>query len=183
MPDYSKGQIFKIVDTGLTKCYIGSTIQPLCYRMTGHKVHYRNYSDGKAKYCSSFSLFNEFGIENCKIVWVKDFPCNSKKELDAEEGKIQQETECVNKVVAGRTRQQRDKANAKRDNEKRRQERSDNPMMVREKARQAYQKYKAVMNRPYNCECGATVCFRAKSRHFKTKKHQQYLQNQNNPQE
>ena len=111
MPDYSKGQIYKITDIGMNKCYIGSTVQKLCYRMTQHKISYRDYLEGKTRYCSSFSLFTEFGIENCKIVWIKDFACNSKKELEAEEGRIQQETDCVNKRVAGRTIQEWYEAN------------------------------------------------------------------------
>ena len=91
MPDYSKGQIYKITDVGQTKCYIGSTIQQLCYRMASHRANYKNYLDGKYTFVSVFSLFEEFGVENCKMVWVKDFPCNNKKELEAEEGKIHPE--------------------------------------------------------------------------------------------
>ena len=106
MPDYSKGQIYKITDVGQTKCYIGSTIQQLCYRMASHRANYKNYLDGKYTFVSVFSLFEEFGVENCKMVWVKDFPCNNKKELEAEEGRIQKETDCVNKKIAGRTRAQ-----------------------------------------------------------------------------
>ena len=102
MPDYSKGQIYKITDVGQTKCYIGSTIQQLCYRMASHRANYKNYLDGKYTFVSVFSLFEEFGVENCKMVWVKDFPCNNKKELEAEEGRIQKETDCVNKKIAGR---------------------------------------------------------------------------------
>ena len=33
------------------------------------------------------------------------------------------------------------------------------------------------------CECGAVVCRGGMSEHRKTKKHQQYLQSQTNPQE
>jgi hypothetical protein len=106
MPDYSKGQIYKITDVGQTKCNIGSTIQQLCYRMASHRANYKNYLDGKYTFVSVFSLFEEFGVENCKMVWVKDFPCNNKKELEAEEGRIQKETDCVNKKIAGRTRAQ-----------------------------------------------------------------------------
>ena len=107
MPDYSKGQIYKITDVGQTKCYIGSTIQQLCYRMASHRRKYNYYLEGKPGYYNSvFYLFDEFGVENCKIVWVKDFACNSKKELEAEEGRIQQETGCVNKRMEGRTPEQ-----------------------------------------------------------------------------
>ena len=34
-------------------------------------------------------LFDEFGVENCKIEWVEDCSCNSKKDLEAREGQFQ----------------------------------------------------------------------------------------------
>ena len=54
----------------------------------------------------SFALFKEFGVENCKIIWIEDYPCNSKKELEAREGEYQQKTHCVNKRMEGRTMEQ-----------------------------------------------------------------------------
>lgn len=43
MPDYSKGKIYKIwsPSTGLT--YIGSTIQTLSNRLSGHRVKHKLY--------------------------------------------------------------------------------------------------------------------------------------------
>ena len=111
MTDYSKGQIYKIVDTGLTKCYIGSSVQKLCKRMGSHRRDYKKYKTGEYHYCSVFDLFDEFGVENCKIVWIKNYPCNSKEELEAEEGRLQQENDCVNKNEAGRTTKQRNEDN------------------------------------------------------------------------
>ena len=52
---------------------------------------------------SVYSLFDEFGVENCKIVWIEDCPCNSKKELLAVEGKHTRDNDCVNRYIAGRT--------------------------------------------------------------------------------
>ena len=31
-------------------------------------------------------LFDEFGMNNCKILLIKDFPCKNKEELEREEG-------------------------------------------------------------------------------------------------
>ena len=104
---YQKGQIYKITDIGFNKCYIGSTIEPLSNRMSKHRSQYKDYLNnvGNVK-VKSFDLFDEYGVENCKIVWIKDYPCHSKKELEAEEGRIQQETECVNKRMEGRNKKQ-----------------------------------------------------------------------------
>ena len=145
-----------------------------------------------------FDLFNEFGVENCKFYWIKDYPCNSKKELEAEEGKIQKENQCVNKYIAGRTLQlYRDdfKEKIKENNKVRyqmkkleiseinKQKRQDNPDEFKERDKQAYPKKKAMRQRPYQCDCGVVCKFHSRLAHFKSNKHQQYLQNQNNPQE
>lgn len=47
MPDYSKGQIYKIVDNGFNKCYIGSTVETLSKRMTHHRYHYTAFKKGQ----------------------------------------------------------------------------------------------------------------------------------------
>ena len=52
----------------------------------------------------SFELFDEFGVENCIIRLIEQCPCSSRAELERREGQIQQEYECINKNVAGRTR-------------------------------------------------------------------------------
>lgn len=218
MPDYSKGQIYKIVDNGQHLCYIGSTIQPLCVRIASHKRCYKSYlNNNKGHYVSVYSIFDKYGVDNCKILWVKDFPCNSKKELEKEEGNIQKENECVNKVVAGRTMEQyyqdtkEDKKmasrlyhqnNRERSNNKKkqtyqenreyncaqkRQYRKDNPEKLKEQDRQAYLRNKeqkqARKKEKVECECGDVVCRAHLSAHRKSKRHQQYIQNQNNPQE
>lgn len=107
MVDYSKGQIYKIWDTSFTKCYIGSSVQPLSKRFQKHKSDYEKFLNDKCNYVSVFEIFNEFGVENCKIFWEENFPCSSKKELEKREGEIQKTNDCVNKVIAGRTSRER----------------------------------------------------------------------------
>ena len=81
MNRYEKGQIYKIVDIGQTKMYIGSTTEPWSKRMERHRSDYKQYLMNEKHYMSSFSLFDEFGIDNCKILWMENYPCSSKKEL------------------------------------------------------------------------------------------------------
>ena len=108
MTDYSKGQIYKVVDNGLNMCYIGSTVQKLCKRMAQHRKDFKRYLDkSDRKNTSIFEIFQKYGVENCKIVWIEDCPCNSKKELEAREGEIQKENDCVNKYIAGRSSKER----------------------------------------------------------------------------
>jgi uncharacterized membrane protein YheB (UPF0754 family) len=55
---------------------------------------------------TTFSLFDEFGVENCKIELVELFPCNSKIELEQREGFYIKNNDCVNKTTAGRTQKE-----------------------------------------------------------------------------
>ena len=103
---YQNGQIYKIVDIGYTKCYIGSTCEALSQRMARHRGKYTTYLKGGVEHTRSFSLFDEFGVENCKIERIELFPCKNKEELRQREGYYIQNTDCVNKLVAGRTGKQ-----------------------------------------------------------------------------
>ena len=143
MTDYSKGQIYKVVDVGMTKCYIGSKVQKLFKIMAQHRKDYKQYLNEKRHYYNSiFKLFDEFGIENCKIVWVKHFPCNTKEELEAEEGRLQKETDCVNKSVAGRTKKEYYEDNKEAITEQNKQKYQINKEKMLERKKQDYQKHR-----------------------------------------
>ena len=51
----------------------------------------------------TFDIFDEYGIDNCKVIWIDDYPCNNKKELEAREGYYIESTKCINKIIVGRT--------------------------------------------------------------------------------
>jgi hypothetical protein len=104
--DYKNGKIYKITDIAYTKMYIGSTCQPLSKRFTNHKGHYKLWKDGKSHKISSYDLFDEFGIENCKIELIENFACNCKDELQKKEGEHIKNNDCVNKVISGRTKKE-----------------------------------------------------------------------------
>ena len=109
---YQKGQIYKIVDVGYNRCYIGSICESLSKRMARHRTHYNSLKKGKRGHAKSFDIFEEYGIENCKIEWIEDYPCDTKKELKASEGFSIPNLECVNRIVVGRTPQQYQQQNA-----------------------------------------------------------------------
>lgn len=103
---YSKSKIYMITDNGHNKKYYGSTIQSLSKRFGQHKEHYLKYKSNdqqdKCKY-NSFLIFNEYGIENCKIVLVEKLNCQTKEELHKKESEYIKNNECVNKTIPGRT--------------------------------------------------------------------------------
>ena len=182
MNRYEKGQIYKIVDVGYNKMYIGSTTEPLSKRMERHRSAYKDYLMQKMHWVSSFSMFDEFGNENCKIEWVEDYPCKTKKELEAREGQIQKENDWVNKNIAGQTIKewtQKNKAHLKRLNQ---EYYCRDTEARKEKSKKYYyaNKPKVLADRAQQitCECGSVFRKGNKTRHEKTQKHQDWLKQQ-----
>ena len=103
---YTKGKIYQIIDNSNNKCYYGSTIERLSARMAGHRRKYKEYKDGKYPHVTVFQIFDEFGVENCKIELVENYSTNSKEELLRKEGEHISKGQCVNRCIAGRTRQE-----------------------------------------------------------------------------
>ena len=101
---YQNGKIYKIVDVGYNKCYIGSTCEELCQRMARHTACYKLYVKGKYNKARSFELFDIYGVERCKIELIENYNCDNKEELRQREGHHIETTKCVNKYVAGQTK-------------------------------------------------------------------------------
>lgn len=100
MVNYQNGKIYKIWDIAYTKCYVGSTCESLSKRFSRHKSTYKDFKEKNGNFVSVFLLFEEFGIENCKIELIENYACNSKEELFKREGHYQKECICVNKYIA-----------------------------------------------------------------------------------
>ena len=65
---FHHAKIYQIVDIGYNKCYIGSTTEELSMRMARHRSDFKKFLNGSAKgHVSSCDLFNEYGVENCRI--------------------------------------------------------------------------------------------------------------------
>ena len=111
--DYQKTKIYKIESHLGDKIYIGSTAKEyLSQRFQQHKNAYKRWKNGIVGKYTSFELFDEYGIENCQIVLIEAYPCNSKDEKNAKEGHYIKTLNCVNKVVVGRTRKEYQQSDA-----------------------------------------------------------------------
>jgi hypothetical protein len=71
--------------------------------MSKHRRDYFYNKNGNFHKITVFDLFDEFGLEKCKIELIELYPCNSKAELERREGYHQQNIDCVNRNIAGRT--------------------------------------------------------------------------------
>ena len=106
MNKYHNGKIYKIVDVGYNKCYVGSTTEKLSMRMVRHRSDYKRYKNGKINKITSFDLFDKYGIENCKIELVENVKCETKEELLKKEGEYIRQIDCMNKLLVGRTKKE-----------------------------------------------------------------------------
>ena len=136
MNRYEHGKIYKIVDNGYNKCYVGSTCESLSQRMARHRKDYSRYlKETYPTVITVFLIFDEFGIENCKIDLIETYPCRTKEELLQREGHYIQTLECVNKTVVGRSKEEKKEIRKS----KRREEYLTNKDNVKEKAKEYYQ--------------------------------------------
>jgi hypothetical protein len=184
---YSKGKIYKVVNTSNNECYYGSTVQPLSKRMGQHRASYKLYKEGKCRAITSFDLFNKYGVENCSIVLVENYDCKSKEELDKKERWYIENNECVNKVIPGRNKKDYYKDNKEnfkknyeynKDKIKEWYESNKDKLLNRKREYREENKEKLSERRKdkYLCECGSDIRKDCKLRHGKSKKHIEYIE-------
>lgn len=129
MPDYSKGKIYKLCSNQTDNVYIGSTTQELDKRLNGHKSDYKKYLDKTQHYISSIEIVK---YDDVYIELIEEYPCESKKELEKQEGQIiKNTTNCINNRIAGRTKNEYN---------------TDNKTIIKEKNSEYYQQNKDKIN-------------------------------------
>lgn len=80
----TKGKIYKIVAGQSNECYVGSTFNNLKYRFQSHKNNYKA-REGGGTFTSSHILFEKYGLENCKMILIKEYEVVDRKHLEAYE--------------------------------------------------------------------------------------------------
>ena len=173
MTKYQNGKIYQITDCNYTLCYIGSTTQSLSQRMACHRSYYKS----RTKQYSCFSLFDAFGIDNCKIELMEAYPCNSKEELVKRKGEVIRQTNCVNKTIPNRTRKQwrLDHKEHLQECAKKRYETHCEEDKARAQAWREDNREK--LQQDIFCPCGGRYKYEHSNHHSKTKIHIQYLAN------
>ena len=155
MVNYQNSKIYKIepiIDHEEGDIYIGSTTKEyLSQRMDKHRCDYYRWKfNNKGSHVRSYDLFDKYGLENCKIYLIENFPCPTINELHAREGHYIKTLKCVNKLVAGRT----DK-----------EYREDNKEKIKEVKKKYYESNKEEISeyqKQYYCENGEKVRTRCK---------------------
>ena len=159
MPDYNNSKLYKICSFETDQIYIGSTTQPLCKRMSGHRSKYKLWLKGyispsgkPANNCASYRILEQ--DPNCKIILISKHECNDRAELETIERDYMNSVECVNKNVGV----------------------SKDPEYYNNYSKKYYienkTEIKLKVNQKFNCDlCGGKYTPNGKSQHEKTKKH------------
>ena len=118
MPDYSNGKIYTIrCRTDDKLIYVGSTIQPLYKRFSGHKI------DSKKEKYMNVKLYVEVNNDwsNWYIELYENYPCSCREELSKREGEIIRLIGTLNAYIAGRNKKEYYKENINKIKECRKQ--------------------------------------------------------------
>jgi hypothetical protein len=102
--DYSKSKIYQIRNTITDDVFVSATSSDLAVAMRQHR-----YEANKHKSQDSmllYQLMRTLGSDKFFIELIEGYPCNNKVELRARLGQHQIEKGTLNKVIAGRTKQQ-----------------------------------------------------------------------------
>jgi predicted GIY-YIG superfamily endonuclease len=146
-----KGRVYQITNEDETIRYVGSTTATLNRRFSQHKSAYKLWLAGKTNCCVIFHSFKEHGIDAFAIELLEEIEITDKCELLQLENQYISDLDCINKNSAftGLTREEYNK-----------QYREDNKEKIREKI---------------YCDCGGHYSRSTKARHFRSKKHIEYL--------
>ena len=177
MPDYSKGLIYKLIsnDISITEKYIGSCCdynerkgqhEKDCNNI--NRPHYNNYK---------YRFIREHGgIDNWSMIIIKEFPCNSKRELEYEET-VQMD------LIGGELNTYRPFTTEEERKEQKKKYYYENKEKNKERVRLYYYENKEEIkergrlykNKKFECECGGKYTQSNKTQHIKSKKHINYI--------
>ena len=172
--DYSKGKIYKITNDYNDDVYVGSTCDTLVKRFSLHKIESTNE---RSKHRKIYNAFNEIGFERFRIELLEDYPCEDIYQLRQREGYYIRQYGTLNKLIAGRTKEQYREDNKEKIKEKDKQYYKDNKEKIKNYYQDNKEKIKINTAIKINCVCGSSFCKGNLSKHEKSKKHINYINN------
>ena len=175
---YKNAKIYKITDIGYNKCYIGSTCENLSQRMARHRQNHKKAEEWNTK-TTCCLLFDEYGMDNCKIELIETYPCENREQLLKQEGYHIKNTDCVNRCVAGRTINEWKEDNQEHYQQMRKEYSEKNKEHISKKSHEYYHQNKETISEkrkePIVCECGSVVRKSDIRKHEKSEKHTRYI--------
>ena len=174
--DYSKTLIYKIVckDLNIKDCYVGNTTN-FRQRKSAHKSICNN-ENSKYYNINIYKFIRENGEwDNWNMLEIKKYPCNDKREAEAEERKYYEELNAnLNSRNPFTTKDER-KEQKKNYYQENKNHISNNQKNYKEENKDKIKEQKEKWNIKIECECGGKYTKSHKARHLKSKKHQNYI--------
>ena len=200
--DYSKGFIYKLTskDVNVKEIYVGSSTN-MKQRKKGHKDNCYNENSDKYNLKVYKYIRDNGGWSNWSMIWIKNFPCNSKRELETEEDKIMKKLNARLNMIGAVMDKEKRKSKQKEYRDTHKEAKTKTDKIYRENNKDKIQSYfkehyknnkehkikyaddyrisnREEINKKQNevitCECGSKSNKGALSRHKKSKKHQAY---------
>jgi group I intron endonuclease len=135
---YSKGKIYRLVNSVDNEFYVGSTCDALHKRLYNHKA----MSKHRPNYCV-YQHFNNIGWDNVRIVLVEEYPCETKYQLERRERHfIELMKPKLNKFIPTRTNKEWRENNKETLTKKNNEWRENNKERYKEKQREYRDKNK-----------------------------------------
>ena len=106
--------------------------------MTAHRKDYNYWKTGKGDFVTSYSIFDEYGIDNCFIELLEAKSCDSKDELKQLEGGYIRNLSCVNKRIESRTKKEYNQDNKEKFAGLKKEQYQNNKEYIKEKSRRHY---------------------------------------------
>ena len=181
--DYSKSLIYQIKckDPSITKMYIGSTVDHY-QRNATHKSRCINPTD-EFHNLKVYIFIREHGSgwDNWEMVELYKYPCNSLKELIAEEGRASDNYNSeLNKNKPGRSKPEYDRDHSEERKEylngKSKEWYAENRETAQEGARERYYARQEELNTQTPCECGVSIAKQNLTRHRTTPTHKKRME-------
>ena len=195
--DYSKTIIYKIVckDLDIRDAYVGHTTNWI-KRKSAHKKNCNNQNSKNYNF-NIYKFIRENGNwDNWEMIEIKKYPCNDKREAEAEERRYYEELNAnLNRYIPYTTNEEKKEQAIKRT----KNWRVKNEDKMKENNKNYYKNNKEEINQKnknykdnnkdkisndrkikIQCQCGSIVRKSDISRHLKSKKHINYINNLNN---
>ena len=184
--DYSKTVIYKIQHRDNDELlYVGSTTD-FTRRKAEHKRKSNN-ANGKVYNYKLYKMIRDNGGFDCfNIIVIKEYPCNNKREAEAEEDKVIREAQAnmngrrayVTPEDVKEYHKQHYELNKDKLKEQWKQYKLEHKEKLIEYHKQYRLKHKEKLREKIKCECGCIIKQCNFSRHKRSKKHQDFFNNQ-----
>jgi len=189
--DYKNSKIYVIRNHCNDFVYVGSTTQSLSKRFSWHKADMKKKNKQNIQI---YKAYNELGMENFYIELLELYPCSCRDELNKKEGEYIRKFDSYNNgyngCIAGRSNKEyreeekekikkyyEDNKEKIKDNyEKNKKDILNKRKVYRELNKQKIKLYDQERNKiKYSCECGGKYAKKNKKRHYKSKKHLDFI--------